>query len=147
MDETCTNCGQRLEANWAGCPDCGTPRARGRGEQSRRSAKTRTELAFLIVKIGEARGQSFPLAQTTNIGRDPKGNDIVLPDDPSLSRHHARVRYEDGCFVVHDLASKAGSWLGPADGERKKIAGPVRLAHGDVLQFGNTQLIFMLPEK
>ena len=46
------------------------------------------------------------------IGRDDQ-NDIVLPDSSkSVSRHHAELRFENGQYVLLDLKSQNGLWVG-----------------------------------
>ncbi len=46
------------------------------------------------------------------IGRDDQ-NDIVLPDSSkSVSRHHAELRFENGQYVLLDLNSQNGLWVG-----------------------------------
>jgi pSer/pThr/pTyr-binding forkhead associated (FHA) protein len=68
------------------------------------------------------------------IGRDTDC-DVVL-DDPTVSRQHLSVDY-DGGWVVRDLESTHGSWLG----EQRLLVQPVdepmsvRLAGGPVVQF------------
>jgi pSer/pThr/pTyr-binding forkhead associated (FHA) protein len=37
-------------------------------------------------------------------------NDIVL-DAPSVSRHHAQLRWRYGRFVIYDLGSQQGTWV------------------------------------
>jgi pSer/pThr/pTyr-binding forkhead associated (FHA) protein len=46
------------------------------------------------------------------IGRDEQ-NDIVLPDSSkSVSRYHAELRFENGQYVLLDLNSQNGLWVG-----------------------------------
>jgi pSer/pThr/pTyr-binding forkhead associated (FHA) protein/tetratricopeptide (TPR) repeat protein len=46
------------------------------------------------------------------IGRDDQ-NDIVLPDSSkSVSRYHAELRFENGQYVLLDLKSQNGLWVG-----------------------------------
>jgi pSer/pThr/pTyr-binding forkhead associated (FHA) protein len=99
-------------------------------------------LSFLVIKAGPGAGRVYPLKSTVNIGRDPRGNEIVI-DDPHVSRHHARVCPKNGRFSFHDLASASGSWLVNSNGSRHRIKQPVQLAHGDVVHLGSVQLVFM----
>src|SRR5262245_51627729 len=50
-------------------------------------------------------------ADTITIGRDP-GCDFVLPLDPMVSSHHARILRDAGAFWLEDLASRNGSYVG-----------------------------------
>jgi hypothetical protein len=69
-------------------------------------------------------------ANTTHVtvGRHPNC-DVVL-GDPTVSRHHASVRREQGRWVLHDLGSSNGSWL---NGRR---AARIEVVAGDELRFG-----------
>ncbi|HEY3202504.1 MAG TPA: FHA domain-containing protein [Thermoanaerobaculia bacterium] len=55
----------------------------------------------------------------------------VWIDDPSVSRHHARIRVAGRRAVLEDLGSKNGTLRNGA-----AIEGPVELADGDRLQIG-----------
>lgn len=46
-------------------------------------------------------------SQTLTIGRSPD-NDIVI-NDPTVSRHHARVTVADGTYRIEDLGSNSGT--------------------------------------
>lgn len=73
-----------------------------------------------------ALGASRPL----RIGRDPD-NDVVLRD-PRVSRHHARLVFEKGFFVLYDLASANGTYV---NGKRVHVA---PLVNGAVIRMGST---------
>lgn len=62
-------------------------------------------------------------------------SDIVL-DHPKVSRHHARVERRGEEFVIRDLQSTNGTWLG-----EQRIA-EHKLADGDTIRIGNAQLVF-----
>jgi pSer/pThr/pTyr-binding forkhead associated (FHA) protein len=68
------------------------------------------------------------------IGRLPD-NDIVI-DRQSVSRHHARVERRGDGFMIQDLNSGNGTWVGGVRVERH------RLADGDAIRIGNAQLIY-----
>lgn len=69
-------------------------------------------VAWLVVRTGPRTGHQFGLSQqkANMIGRDPSRADIVIDDD-TVSREHARVRYDNGQFVIHDLASTSGTYV------------------------------------
>lgn len=76
-----------------------------------------------------------PLTQDALIiGRHAKG-DIVL-DDSRVSRHHARVERRGEAFVIRDLGSTNGSWLG-----KQRIEAHT-LQDGDTIRIGSAQLVF-----
>jgi len=66
------------------------------------------------------------------IGRDA-ACDVVLADD-SVSRHHARLVFRDGTWIIQDLDSKNGTIV-----NRKRV-GRSQLHPGDRLQLGDLQL-------
>jgi hypothetical protein len=72
----------------------------------------------------------LPAGRThVNVGRHPNC-DVVL-GDPTVSRHHASLRREQGRWVLHDLGSSNGTWL---NGRR---ASRVEVVPGDELRFGD----------
>ena len=62
------------------------------------------------------------------IGRNP-GNDLNLLD-PSVSREHAKIVYEDGGYYLVDISNKTGSYVNDRRIDR------VQLRHLDRVQFG-----------
>ena len=69
------------------------------------------------------------------IGRQDT-NDIVLPGDMRVSRHHAEIVDRDGEWILRDLRSRNGSLL---NGERVTES-PLR--EGDRLKIGGSILVF-----
>jgi two-component system cell cycle response regulator len=85
--------------------------------------------ASLTLLNGPDAGQVFPLSGEDVIGRDFDSS--VRIDDPSLSRSHARiVRQANGKFVLEDLDSMNGTFLGPDRIDRRE------LVPGDRIQLG-----------
>jgi pSer/pThr/pTyr-binding forkhead associated (FHA) protein len=81
-------------------------------------------------------GQHFAIraGAVTRIGR-ALDNDIVV-GDASVSRHHASIECRDGGFVVRDLGSQNGTWMG---GQRITEA---ILGNGDSLKLGDAVFTF-----
>jgi hypothetical protein len=83
------------------------------------------------------------------IGRqDPKRG--TMPDidltklDPkmTISRKHARIRFEENSFYIEDLQSHNRTRLGD------RVLTPLKaelLQHGDTLQFGSVRMTFEIP--
>ncbi len=94
------------------------------------------QLAWLVIVEGPQAGHPYPLAEITDIGREDSCNDIHL-SDPALSRQHARIRFEEGRFVVYDLASANGTFVNGEPVER------ATLHNHDRLQMGQTHFAFM----
>jgi predicted component of type VI protein secretion system len=72
----------------------------------------------------------------TVLGRDVS-NDIVIGDS-EISRQHARISRTPGGYVLEDLGSTNGTYVG---GER--LSGPLALNPGDMIGLGeNVSLVF-----
>ncbi|MBI2570500.1 MAG: FHA domain-containing protein [Candidatus Schekmanbacteria bacterium] len=81
-----------------------------------------TPKAILFVEEGDAKGVEFIMEKNEiTIGRGPD-NDIQLPNDTSISRHHARIAQENGQFVVTDLDSSNGTLVNGQPITRKVLA-------------------------
>lgn len=63
------------------------------------------------------------------VGRS-KRNRLCLPHI-TVSRLHATIRHDGEGWVIEDDGSKNGTYV-----NGKRVSGPVRLAHGDVVLFG-----------
>ncbi len=89
------------------------------------------ENAFLIVEGVKV----FPLKQAViNIGR--RLDNMVVVDDPRVSRNHAQLRAIKGRYVVFDLNSTGGTFV---NGQR---ANQSVLYPGDVISLAGVTLIF-----
>ena len=87
--------------------------------------------AWLVVRSGSRSGTSFNLHHGDyTIGR-AHDNDIVI-EDAEVSRAHAILRYRDGHFSLHDLASSSGTRV---NGER---VGGTAWKEGSTVQMGQT---------
>lgn len=91
--------------------------------------------ALLIVRKGPNLGARFLLdADRTMAGRHPK-SDIFL-DDVTVSRKHAAFIREGDQFLIRDLGSLNGTYVG------KQRVDEARLASGDEVQIGKYRLTF-----
>lgn len=84
----------------------------------------------LIMRSGPTPGATFTLeGDQLNIGRD-SSNEITI-NDAEISRHHARLTFQGGKYVLEDLGSTNGTFV---NGQR--LAGPRVLKAGEVVSFG-----------
>lgn len=68
------------------------------------------------------------------LGRDPDSNVVVRGDAARIvSVRHAELRYEHGAWVLVDLGSKNGTYLGG-----KRVTTPTAVKHGDVIRLGES---------
>jgi hypothetical protein len=82
---------------------------------------------------------SSPIPLTTSeilFGSDPLHANHVL-DDPSVSPRHARLRLENGRYILSDEGSIAGTWV-----NYQQLSAPRQLRHGDVFQVGRVAYRF-----
>jgi DNA-binding SARP family transcriptional activator len=77
-------------------------------------------------------------SRTWTVGRHPEC-DVVL-SDPKVSRRHAEVRPVQGGYDLHDLGSSNGTRVGD-----EEIVERHRLADGDVVQVGSSELRIHIP--
>jgi pSer/pThr/pTyr-binding forkhead associated (FHA) protein len=112
----------------------GTPLAAAAPRRRRKDGRTSTlTRQFVIVEPIELVGRTYPLDGEVSIGR-AAGCQITL-DDTYASQIHARVFRRDDQWQIEDLGSTNGTWL-----NRHKVAGPMVVKPGDVVQIGNTVL-------
>jgi pSer/pThr/pTyr-binding forkhead associated (FHA) protein len=89
----------------------------------------------LVIIRGPGTGRDVTLGAETVVGRAP---DVEIPlDDAGASRRHCRVRMAGAFWVVEDLGSRNGTFVGG-----KRIDGVVPLREGDVIRIGTVELIF-----
>ncbi len=82
----------------------------------------------------------FVQGREVTLGRDPTLATCLI-DDPSVEGLHARLRQEpDGCYLVSDQGSIAGTWINLVPVSREGA----RLEHGDILHIGRCAFRFLL---
>jgi pSer/pThr/pTyr-binding forkhead associated (FHA) protein len=91
-------------------------------------------LAWLVVKSGPGAGTTFNLEDDTEIGRD--GRCQIRLNDDFVSRSHARVKLEDGNFIIYDLGAKGGTFVNDRKVQR------LLLRDGATIRLGQTMLEF-----
>jgi pilus assembly protein CpaF len=87
---------------------------------------------FTIViseKGGSERREAFDRSEI-NVGR-VQGNDLMLPKG-NVSKHHARLLYRDGRFIVTDLKSTNGTYV-----NGRKISQATIVREGDKIYVGD----------
>lgn len=103
------------------------PPAKGRGGLRGRKGPTR-----LVVTGGPLSGTTLPLRPSgTLIGRSPEC--ALILDDDYASGRHARIYEADGTWMVEDLRSTNGTFLGTT-----RLTEPREVAVGSVLRIGQT---------
>src|SRR5208283_3786108 len=80
-------------------------------------------------KGGAERREAFDKNEI-NVGR-VQGNDLMLPKG-NVSKHHARLLYRDGRFIVTDLKSTNGTYV-----NGRKISQATIVREGDKIYIGD----------
>jgi len=80
------------------------------------------------------RDLTVPLVESLCVGRD-ESCDIVITDDPKVSRRHAKLFDRGGVITVEDFASANGTFLNGA-----RVITPVRVRAGDEVRVGDERL-------
>lgn len=91
----------------------------------------------LTIRSGPRSGRKYSFERSAVVGRGPMA-DLRL-DNPTVSRRHAMLTWEnDECFVS-DLDSENGTWV-----NNQRLVEPTRLNDGDRLNFGTVEVQFGL---
>jgi pSer/pThr/pTyr-binding forkhead associated (FHA) protein len=91
--------------------------------------------AHLFVNLGEELHDHVIGRAKLTMGRKTE-NEVLIPDNLS-SKAHAELREEGGRWVLEDLASRNGTFLG-----KKRLEGGVTLPDVQPFRIGNTYLVF-----
>lgn len=101
-------------------------------------------VAILEVHNGEGRIQEIPVTATRGlrVGRSRQAdNDLVLADDPMVSKRHLRIGYEHGRLILHDEGSTNGTQV---RGTLVPAGQPWPLTDGDSITLGRTRIVVRL---
>jgi hypothetical protein len=98
--------------------------------------------AWLRVEAGFRAGRELILSRPeVTIGR-AEGCDVGLFGDAAVERIHARIRQEDGRYVLTDAGSAAGTYVND-----RRVTGPTPLRSGDAIRAGHCVLRFRERQK
>lgn len=112
-------------------PEAAAKAGLGRGAAKRRSVRLVVQRSPSLEAGDEFQLNSAPVT----VGRGGQ-NDLVLSGDEFASARHARIEVRGDGAWVQDLESTNGTYV---NGSR--VAGAQRLAAGDVLRVGETDLV------
>lgn len=76
--------------------------------------------------------------QSVSIGRNAPC-ELVISDDPDLSRRHARIFWSGSSWMLEDLDSSNGTFIGEFQAARR-LSGPAAIKEGDIFRVGLTRL-------
>ena len=110
------------------------PPARRRGSRSDAAPAAPRGASQLVVTEGGLQGTRIGLTGAPVLIGRANDSTLVLTDDYASTRH-ARISLQDGMWIVEDLGSTNGTYLG-----QRKLDGPVPMEIGVPLRIGKTVL-------
>ncbi|MBN1937741.1 MAG: FHA domain-containing protein [Anaerolineae bacterium] len=127
----CEFCGAPLDPQTETCPHC-----EAIPDIVREHLEPRQPRASLV---NDEIGVQFPIAPAgkTCIGRGLNQNEINL-NNPSVSRNHAWIEYQDGHFVLYASDDANGTFV------NEQRVRQHELSDGDRVRFGRTQFRFVI---
>ncbi len=136
---TCLRCGAANNPQNHFCTTCGYDLSGARARSDRHVLPNGNPLRCrILVRNGPLAGCAYLLHQdATTLGRSAE-NDVSIPDG-TISRHHARLSFKKGHWLLEDLGSSNGSFV---NGQR--VTSPKTLNHGDEVRLGDDVLTFEL---
>lgn len=75
---------------------------------------------------------------SVSMGRDVPC-ELVISDDPDLSRRHARISWSGSSWMLEDMGSSNGTFIGEFQAARK-VAAAVSIKDGEIFRVGLTRL-------
>lgn len=111
----------------------------GGGAEKSQSAGPPPPGAFVRVMRGFYEGLEVPVDREWMVIGRGRSADLVIAE-PTISRSHAAVGYDEHGFFVQDLGSTNGTRV---NGNREPR---MKLASGDALQLGRLRLQVQLPD-
>ncbi len=103
-------------------------------------AKQIPTLPVLVFVAGQRAGTELAVGDQIVFGRDPGAADVVLDQDPDISRRHASFSPVGDGLTVQDLGSTNGTFV---NGHRLEYA--VTLSTGDRVELGETVIDIRVP--
>ncbi|OFZ67149.1 MAG: hypothetical protein A2V79_11080 [Betaproteobacteria bacterium RBG_16_56_24] len=65
--------------------------------------------------------------------------ELVISDDPDMSRRHARIFWSSSSWMLEDVGSSNGTFFGEFQTERK-LSAPTAIKDGEIFRVGLTRL-------
>lgn len=102
-----------------------------------------TQTLTLTYMSGSRDGEVVQLSSagsppSVSIGREAPC-ELVITDDPDLSRRHARIFWSGSSWMLEDLRSSNGTFQGEFQAARR-LSGPAAIKDGDIFRVGLTRL-------
>jgi pSer/pThr/pTyr-binding forkhead associated (FHA) protein len=75
------------------------------------------------------------------LGRHPD-DDVCLPDDKRVSRHHARITKEGGSYFIEDLGPQGKGSTNGTYVDQTKVTGKTLITTGQIVAIGTLWIRF-----
>ena len=128
----CEFCGTPLDPQSGRCPQCEAE------PPVVRSGPVKPPDAILVGTTDEREYYITP-DQSVTIGRGSARNEVNL-SNPTVSRRHARIAYEKGCYVLRALDDRNGTFVNHSRVRQQS------LNDGDEIRFGRASYSFKIVE-
>lgn len=101
------------------------------------------QILMLTFMSGARDGETVQLEtngspQSVSIGRTVPC-ELVISDDPDMSRRHARILWSGSSWMLEDLESSNGTFIGEFQAERR-LSGTTAIKDDDIFRVGLTRL-------
>lgn len=101
------------------------------------------QILTLIFMSGSRDGEEVQLQtagspSSVSMGRDAPC-ELVISDDPDLSRRHARIFWSGSSWMLEDSGSSNGTFIGEFQAARK-LSAATAIKDGDIFRVGLTRL-------
>lgn len=111
-----------------------TPARTSRSPKAQPGLRSRKSPNNLVITEGALEGTVIPLGTTPiTIGR--AADSTIVLDDDFVSTHHARLIPQGKNWIVEDLGSTNGTWIG-----RDRVTKPTALTPRSTLRIGRTSM-------
>ncbi|MEM0997229.1 MAG: FHA domain-containing protein [Bacteroidota bacterium] len=107
-----------------------------------RQRSSRKIVGWLISYTLDPMGIDYRIYEGNNALGRTAGNNISIPNDPSISGKHATILFKKGRFFVRDEMAANGTFI---NNEELEIGQPQEIKDGDKLRLGKTEFIFKTP--
>lgn len=98
----------------------------------------------ITVMSGAEDGRVFELDKTAvTLGRHPD-DDVYLPQDNRISRHHARITREGDSYFVEDVGPQGKGSTNGTYTARKKVVDRMAITSGEIIVLGTVAVKFEL---
>jgi hypothetical protein len=130
----CEFCGTPLDPRTNRCPECESV------PEPTTQKQMLLPLAATLVSLSDESKFDIQPGKTTVVGRGSTRNDVNL-SNPTVSRHHAQLTYEQDHYVLTALRDLNGTFVNDALVRKRK------LENGDEVRFGRARFRFELMEQ